>query len=113
MGPGSKSDQPAYEQTSLAEITEMLPTLLFVAADAAYIITKHIPIPFTGSQCQDQVKDAFHGFLKSQLQNRIENAFGCLLTTKWRILQWPLECSLKVNADILNMHVCPASQLCN
>jgi hypothetical protein len=42
-----------YEQTGLAAIIEMLPAGLFVAADAAYIVTEHILIPFTGSQHQD------------------------------------------------------------
>jgi hypothetical protein len=99
MGPGNKSDQPAYEETGLAELLEQLPVGLFVAADAAYIVTEHILIPFTGSQRQDRVKDAFNFFL-SQLRIRIENAFG-LLTTKWRILRRPLECSLQTNARIL------------
>jgi hypothetical protein len=84
MGPGSKSDQPAYELTGLAEIIEHLPSGLFIAADAAYIVTEHILIPFIGSQRQARVKDAFNFFL-SQLRIRVENAFG-LLTTKWRIL---------------------------
>jgi hypothetical protein len=75
MGLGNKSDQPGYEQTGLAEIIEILPAGLFIAADAAYIIiiTAHILIPFTLSQqCQDQVKDAFDFFLR-QLHIRIEN----------------------------------------
>jgi hypothetical protein len=101
MGPGNKSDQPAYEQTGLAEIIENLPAGLFIAADAAYVVTEHVLIPFTGSQRQDRVKDTFNFFL-SQLRIRIENAFG-LLTTKWRILRKPLECSLKTNADILQI----------
>jgi hypothetical protein len=101
MGPGNKSDQPAYKETGLAEIIENLPAGLFIAADAAYIVTEHILIPFTGSQRQDCVKDTFNFFL-SQLRIRIENTFG-LLTTKWRVLRKPLECSLKVNADILQI----------
>jgi hypothetical protein len=99
MGPGNKSDQPAYEETGLVELLEQLPVGLFIAADAAYIVTEHILIPFTGSQRQDRVKDAFIFFL-SQLRIRIEIAFG-LLTTKWRILRRPLECSLQTNARIL------------
>jgi hypothetical protein len=101
MGPGNKSDQPAYEETGLAEIIENLPAGLFIAADAAYVVTEHILVPFTGSQRHDCVKDTYNFFL-SQLRIRIENAFG-LLTTKWRILRKPLECSLKVNADILQI----------
>jgi hypothetical protein len=101
MGPGNKSDQPAYEETGLVAIVENLPAGLFIAADAAYIVTEHVLIPFTGSQRQDRVKDTFNFFL-SQLRIRIENAFG-LLTTKWRILRKPLECSLKVNVNILEI----------
>jgi hypothetical protein len=74
---------------------------LFIAADAAYIVTEHVLIPFVGSQRQDRTKDAFNFFL-SQLRIRIENSFG-LLTTKWRILRRPLECSLKTNALILEV----------
>ena len=85
MGPGNKSDQPAYEETGLETIIESLPLGLFVAADAAYIVTKHTLIPFIGSQCQDRTKDAFNLFL-SQLHIQIKNAFG-LLTSKWRILR--------------------------
>jgi hypothetical protein len=85
----------------LAEIIENLPAGLFIAADAAYVVTEHVLIPFTGSQRQDRVKDTFNFFL-SQLRIRIENAFG-LLTTKWKILRKPLECSLKTNADILQI----------
>ena len=80
MGPGSKSDQPAYEDTGLAAIFELLPLGLFIAADAACVVTEHILIPFIGSHREDRVKDAFNFFL-SQLRIRIENAFG-LLTTK-------------------------------
>jgi hypothetical protein len=101
MGPGNKSDQPAYEQTGLEAIIEGLPLGLYIAADAAYIVTEHVLIPFIGSQRQDRTKDAFNFFL-SQLRIRIENAFG-LLTTKWRILRRPLECSLKTNALILEI----------
>jgi hypothetical protein len=85
----------------LAEIIENLPAGLFIAKDAAYIVTKHLLIPFIGSQHQDHVKDTFN-FVLSQLHIRIENTFG-LLMTKWCILQKPLEYSLKVNADILQI----------
>jgi hypothetical protein len=101
MGPGNKSDQIAYELTGLQAIFELLPIGLFIAADAAYIVTEHVLIPFVGSQRQDRTKDAFNFFL-SQLRIRIENSFG-LLTTKWRILRRPLECSLKTNALILEV----------
>jgi hypothetical protein len=79
----------------------LTPAGLFIAANAAYIVTEHILIPFTGSQRQDRVKDTFNFFL-SQLRIRIENAFG-FLTTKWRVLRKPLEGSLKVNTDILQI----------
>jgi hypothetical protein len=64
---------------------------VFVAADVAYIVMEYILIPFTESQCQDWVKDAFTFFLSQ---------FG-LLTTEWCILWHPLECSLLANACIL------------
>ena len=101
MGPGSKSDQVAYEDTGLGAVFELLPLGLFISADAAYIVTEHVLIPFVGSQRQDRVKDTFNFFL-SQLRIRIENAFG-LLTTKWRVLRKPLECSLQTNALILDV----------
>ena len=50
----------------------------FLVGDAAYKLTEHLLTPFTGLQRLDQGKDAFN-FYSSQVQIRIEMAFGRLM----------------------------------
>jgi hypothetical protein len=102
IAPGTVSDQVAHEDTGLSNLIESLPPGLFIIAEAAYTLTEHVLVPFTGSNHLHKEKDAFNCFL-SQLCVRIEMACG-LLTTKWSILCCKLECSLKRNIDII--HAC-------
>ena len=53
--------------------------------DAAYTLTEHLLVPFTGSQ-QDNVDNDAYNFYLSQLRIQIEMAFGRLVW-KWGILQ--------------------------
>jgi hypothetical protein len=85
IAPGQTNDAVAYEETGLHAIINQLPSGLYVAGDAAYILTEHLLVPFTGSCRQDPDKDSYNFYL-SQLRIRIEMAFG-LLTTKWRCLR--------------------------
>ncbi len=55
--------------------------------------------PFTGSQREDPLNDAFNFFL-SQLRIRIEMAFG-LLQTKWGVLNRPLQVNLATAATVV------------
>jgi hypothetical protein len=71
----------------------------FIAGDAAYVLTEHLLVPFTGSCKEDADKDSYNFYL-SQLRIRIEMAFG-LLTTKWHILRRKLERSLTNSSRIL------------
>ena len=73
-----------------------LPMGMYVVGDAAYQICDVMLVPFTGSQCKDQGKDAFNFFL-SQLRIRIEMAFG-LLQTKSCVLNRPLQVNLSTAA---------------
>jgi hypothetical protein len=85
IAPGTVGDQVAYEDTGLSDVIESFPPGLFIVADAAYTLTEHMLVPFTGSNRLHKEKDTFNYFL-SQLRIQIEMAFG-LLTTKWRILR--------------------------
>ena len=93
VAPGKTSDQVAFERTSIHKGIMALPMVMYVVGDAAYQVSDVILVPFTGSQREDQGKDAFNFFL---LQQRIciEMAFG-LLQTKWCVLNRPFAGQLK------------------
>jgi hypothetical protein len=99
IAPGQTNDAVAYEETGLHEILNELPSGLYVAGDAAYILTEHLLVPFTGSCRLDLDKDSYNFYL-SQLRIRIEMSFG-LLTTKWRCLRKKLETTLVNSAKII------------
>jgi hypothetical protein len=69
---------------------------MYVVGDVAYQVSDVMLVPVTGSQREDQGKDAFNFFL-SQQYVRIEMAFG-LLQTKWCVLNRPLQVSLSTAA---------------
>ena len=97
--PGSQGDLVAYEGLSIHEIIEKLPDSIYIIGDAAYRLSEHILVPFTGADRQAADKDTFNYFL-SQLWIRIEMTFE-LLTTKWRILRKHLETKLTNSSKIL------------
>jgi hypothetical protein len=99
IAPGQTNDAVAYEATSLHETINELPSCLNLAGDAAYMLTEHLLVPFTGSCSDDPDKDSYNFYL-SQLIIRIEMSFG-LSTTKWRCLRKKLESSLENSANIL------------
>ena len=83
---GSTNDIIAITKTdNLMEEIRKLSLGRFLVGDAAYELTGHLLTPYTGSQWLDQGKDAFNFYL-SQVQIRIEMAFG-QLTTKFCILK--------------------------
>jgi hypothetical protein len=96
---GGTNDAAAYRLTSLPQLVGNLPSPFYIVADAAYPISEHLLVPFTGSQRMDLNKDAFNFFL-SQLRIRVEQAFG-LLTNKWRALRTPMTNSLSCNTRII------------
>ena len=96
VAPGKTADCKAYEFTGLNDIVDKLPSGIYLVGDAAYMLTEHMLVPFTGAEKLDVEKDAYN-FFQSQVRIRIEMAFGCL-TTKWRILRRKLETSLKVSS---------------
>jgi hypothetical protein len=92
IAPGQTNDAVAYEATCIHDIIDKLTSGLYVAGDAAYMLTEHLLVPFTGSCRHDPDKDSYNLYL-SQLRIRIEMSFG-LLTTKWRCLRSKLKSSL-------------------
>ena len=100
IAPGKTADCRAYEDTGLPNIVNNLPSGIYIVGDAAYMLTEHMLVPFTGAEKLDIEKDAYN-FFQSQIRIRIEMAFG-RLTTKWRILRRKLETSLKVSSKILS-----------
>jgi hypothetical protein len=97
--PGQTNDAVAHEETCLKEIIDKLPSGLYIAGDAAYILTEHLLVPFTGSCRLDPNKDSFTFYL-SQLRIQIEMAFG-VLTAKWRCLREKVETSLENSAKLI------------
>jgi hypothetical protein len=93
LNPGWSSDWTAYGTCSLRTWIENLPDNLFVAADNAYVCSEHLIVPFSGSNRGADDNSNFNFYL-SQLQIRIEMAFG-LLVGKWRIFPAPLECGFR------------------
>jgi len=79
IAPGQTNDAVAYEQIMLHEIIEKFASGAFIAGNAAYILTEHMIVPFTGSCKQDPDKDSYNFFL-SHLRIRIEVVFGLLTT---------------------------------
>jgi len=55
--PGGSSDLTAYERISIRDIIENLPDGLYIIADAAYMLTEHVLVPFTGGDRQAPDKD--------------------------------------------------------
>ena len=99
VAPGKTPDCKAYEFTGLKDIVDNLPSGIYVVGDAAYMLSEHMLVPFTGAEKLDVEKDAYN-FFQSQVRIRIEMAFG-RLTTKWRVLRRKLETSLKVSSKVI------------
>jgi hypothetical protein len=97
--PGRTGDLVAYELITIRETIEKLPTGFYIVADAAYMLTEHVLVPFTGGDRSASDKDTFNYYL-SQLRIRIEMAFG-LLTNKWRVLRKHLETNLENSSRVL------------
>jgi hypothetical protein len=60
IAPGQTNDTVAYEETGLHKIIDTLPSGLYIAGDAAYVLTEHLLVPFTGSCRQDPDKDSYN-----------------------------------------------------
>jgi hypothetical protein len=89
IAPGQTNDAVAYELTNLRDVIEKFAPGAFIAGDAAYLLTEHLLVPYTGTDKQNPDKDSYNFYL-SQLRIRIEMSFG-MFTTKWRILRRKLE----------------------
>ena len=82
--PGWLSDLYAFEDCSLGQIINNLPDGVYIMADAAYMLSEHILVPFTGGNWEEPDKNMYNYFL-SQLCIQIEMAFG-LLQNKYTFL---------------------------
>ena len=83
----------------LKEVLESLPLGHYAVADAAYTLSEHILIPFTGSDRLDPVQDSFNYYLY-QLRICVEMAFGRLVN-KFQILSGKIIGSLDPVTRIL------------
>lgn len=100
VSPGSTNDNISYPLADgLKDVIEKLPLGLYMVGDAAYTLTEHLLVPFTGADRLDPAQDAFNYFL-SQLRIRVEMAFGRLVN-KFRILSGKVLGSLNRVSAIL------------
>ena len=101
VAPGKTSDQVGYERTSINKCwcIMALPLGMYVIGNAAYQVSDVMLVPCTGSQLEDQGKDAFNFFLSQQCI-RIDMAFG-LLQTKLCVLNRPLQVNLSPTAKVI------------
>jgi hypothetical protein len=67
IAPGQTNDAAAYKQTLLHETIEKFAAGAFIAGDAAYILTEHLLVPFSGSCKQGLNKDSYNCFLSQLL----------------------------------------------
>ena len=100
VGPGSMNDNVAIHLAwNLIKVIEGLPFGCYMIGDAAYTLTEHLLIPFSGPS-RDQAQHDTYNFYLSQLRIRIEMAFG-MLVNRFRILKRPLQSKMKRNARII------------
>jgi hypothetical protein len=99
--PGGTPDITAYRDCDIGLLIDALPAGYFIVADAAYVQSEQVLIPYTGSQRNNEGNDIFNFYL-SQVRIRIEMAFG-LLQTKWRIFRTPLQVSIARVSDVIEV----------
>ena len=90
-GPSASNDKVAIEQCSLGKLIDSLPEGFCAIGDAAYDPTERLTPIFYGVSRETPLYDNFI-FFASQLQIRIEMAFG-LMQMKWRLLLRPQQVS--------------------
>jgi DDE superfamily endonuclease len=88
---GDQDVPPTLLYTMVSQF-DNLPEGFLLIGNAAYVLTKHLLTPFTGSSKSVPLNDIYNFYL-SQLCIRIEMAFGWL-TTKFRIFRIPMEINL-------------------
>ena len=91
-GPGVTKDRTGVKESGLSDKIENLPEGYICIGDCAYQPTERLVPIFGGDLALRKDNDNFN-FFASQLQIRIEMAFG-IMTRKWGILQRPLTNSL-------------------
>jgi hypothetical protein len=75
IAPGQTNDAVTYKATGLHKTINELPSGLYLAGDAAYMLTEHLLVPFTGSCRDDPGKDSYTFYL-SQLRIQIKMSSG-------------------------------------
>jgi DDE superfamily endonuclease len=96
--PGSTSDCLAFEGMSLFQKLEegLLAPGLCLFGDNAYLNTSYMAMPYTGGVAGS--KDAYN-FYHSQLQIKIECAFG-MLTHQWSMLRSALPMNISLRRSV-------------
>ena len=100
LSPGLTNDNISYPLASgLKQVIDNLPQGYYAVADAAYTLTEHMLVPFTGVDRLDADLDAFNNYL-SQVRIRVKMAFGRLVN-KFRILNGKIGGSIDQASAIL------------
>lgn len=81
---------------------ESMPYVLI--GDEAFPLTEYLMRPFSGKQDLNQDKVIFN-YRLSRARRTIENTFG-ILSSQWRILRRPINCSVKTAMQIVQAIVC-------
>jgi hypothetical protein len=98
--PGRRNDVMAYEKCEkLVKWVENLPDNYFIVADAAYILSNHLLVPYTSTDQSNVHKLAFNYHL-SQLRIRTEMGFG-RMTQRWGLFERNMKTSLPMCATII------------
>ena len=100
VAPGRTHDSMAIHLAEgLLDVINNLPDGMYVVADAVYVLSEHLLIPFTGCMADNPDRDAYNFYL-SQLRIRIEMAFGRMVRN-FGILRRTLETNVRNTTSIL------------
>lgn len=81
---------------------DLMPYVL--VGDEAFPLTKYLMRPFSGKQNLNQDK-IIYNYRLSRARRTIENTFG-ILSSQWRILRRPINCSVETAMKIVQAIVC-------
>ncbi len=93
QSPGGTGDSRAFHGTALSYFLQGIARGFYLVGDSAYTLSSSLLVPYTGSDKKVPENDVFNFYL-SQLQIKIEQAFG-LLVNKWRIFKKSVEINLR------------------
>jgi hypothetical protein len=91
--PGGTGDSRAFYGSSLKDFLDEIPRGFYTVDDSAYTLSSSLLVPYTGADKKKKDNYVFY-FRLSQLQIKIEQAFG-LLVNRWRVFKCPIERKLE------------------